>query len=440
MDSVLELSYALDTFYFLVCGALVMWMAAGFSMLESGLVRAKNTAEILTKNVGLYSIASIMYMLCGYGIMYGDGNGIIPAISMLTSADNAAADVIAGGDDAPYYSALSDFFFQVVFVATAMSIVSGAVAERMKLWAFFLFAVVMTGFIYPVQGYWKWGGGFLDEAGFLDFAGSGVVHMTGAAAALAGVLLLGPRKGKYGARGEVRAIPGANLPLAALGTLILWLGWFGFNGGSELKVSDVGEANAVALVFVNTNMAAAGGLVAALILARLWFGKADLTMALNGALAGLVAITAEPLTPAPMLATGIGAIGGLLVVGSIVTLDRVFKIDDPVGAISVHGVVGIWGLLAVLLSNPDATLGAQLLGIATIFAWVFGTAFVAWLVIKIVMGIRVSEQEEFEGVDIGECGLEAYPEFRSSSDLGGGSSPAAPTGRTAVAASLATQG
>ncbi|MBN1237207.1 MAG: ammonium transporter [Gammaproteobacteria bacterium] len=423
MDSVLELSYALDTFYFLVCGALVMWMAAGFSMLEAGLVRAKNTAEILTKNVGLYSIACVMYMVCGYGIMYGDGNGIIPGISMLGTADNAAADVIAGGDDAPYYSNLSDFFFQVVFVATAMSIVSGAVAERMKLWSFFIFAVVMTGFIYPVQGYWKWGGGFLDEAGFLDFAGSGVVHMCGAAAALAGVLLLGPRRGKYGAAGEVRAIPGANLPLATLGTLILWLGWFGFNGGSELKVSNVAEANAVAMVFVNTNMAAAGGVVAAMLLSRAWFGKTDLTMALNGALAGLVAITAEPLTPAPLLATAIGAVGGLLVVASIVSMDRVFRIDDPVGAISVHGVVGIWGLLAVTLSNPDATLGAQLLGIVTIFAWVFGTAFVAWFLIKSITGIRVSEQEEYEGVDLAECGLEAYPEFSASRDAGGTALP-----------------
>jgi Amt family ammonium transporter len=411
MDSVLELSYALDTFYFLVCGALVMWMAAGFTMLEAGLVRAKNTAEILTKNVGLYSIACIMYMLCGYGIMYGDGTGFIPGISMLTAADNAVADVIAGGDDAPYYSNLSDFFFQVVFVATAMSIVSGAVAERMKLMSFFLFAVVLTGFIYPVQGYWKWGGGFLDAAGFLDFAGSGVVHMCGGAAALAGVILLGARKGKYGASGEVRAIPGANLPLSALGTLILWLGWFGFNGGSELKVSDVAEANAVSLVFVNTNMAAAGGLVAALLLARAWFGKADLTMALNGALAGLVAITAEPLTPTPLAATIIGGVGGLIVVPSIVMLDRVFKIDDPVGAISVHGVVGIWGLLAVCLTNEESSLGAQLMGIATIFTWMFVTSLIVWAIIKAIMGIRVSEAEEYEGVDIAECGLEAYPEF-----------------------------
>jgi len=406
-----ELSYALDTFYFLMMGALVMWMAAGFTMLEAGLVRSKNTAEILTKNVGLYAIACIMYMVCGYGIMYGDGNGIIPGISMLGADDNAAADVIAGGDGAPYYSNLSDFFFQVVFVATAMSIVSGAVAERMKLWAFFLFAVVLTGVIYPVQGYWKWGGGFLDANGFLDFAGSGVVHMCGASAALAGVILLGARKGKYGADGEVKAIPGANLPLSALGTLILWLGWFGFNGGSELMISNVGEANAVSLVIVNTNMAAAGGLVAALLVARAWFGKADLTMALNGALAGLVAITAEPLTPTPIMATLIGGIGGLIVVPSIVMMDRKFKIDDPVGAISVHGVVGIWGLLAVCLTNPDASIGAQLMGIATIFLWVFVTSFIVWLVVKSIMGIRVSEEEEYEGVDIGECGLEAYPEF-----------------------------
>ncbi len=406
-----ELSYALDTFYFLVMGALVMWMAAGFTMLEAGLVRAKNTAEILTKNVGLYSIACIMYMLCGYGIMYGDGNGVIPGISLLTAADNAAADVIAGGDDAPYYSSLSDFFFQVVFVATAMSIVSGAVAERMKLFSFFAFAVILTGFIYPIQGYWKWGEGWLHAAGFLDFAGSGVVHMCGGAAALAGVLLLGARKGKYGPLGEVRAIPGANLPLSALGTLILWLGWFGFNGGSELMISNVGEANAVSLVIVNTNMAAAGGLVAALMTARLWFGKADLTMALNGALAGLVAITAEPLTPSPLAATIIGAIGGAIVVVSIVMLDRKLRIDDPVGAISVHGVVGIWGLIAVCFTNPESSIGAQLLGIVTIFVWVFGTSLAVWYVLSKAMGIRVSEEEEYEGVDIGECGVEAYPEF-----------------------------
>ncbi len=415
-SQVTQLSYALDTFYFLVMGALVMWMAAGFTMLEAGLVRAKNTAEILTKNIGLYSIACVMYMLCGYSIMYpGDfAGGVFQSIStlgsgLLSSSDNAAADVIASGGET-YYSNLSDFFFQVVFVATAMSIVSGAVAERMKLWSFFAFTVVLTGFIYPVQGFWKWGGGFLEEAGFLDFAGSGVVHLCGAAAALAGVLLLGARKGKYGKQGQINAIPGCNMPLAALGTLILWLGWFGFNGGSELKVSDVAEANSVALVFVNTNMAACGGLLFALLLARFWFGKADLTMALNGALAGLVAITAEPLTPEPIVAMAIGAVGGLLVVISIVALDKL-RIDDPVGAISVHGVVGVWGLLAVCISNPEASFGAQLLGIGSIFAWVFSASFGVWMLLKKTVGIRVPEEEEYEGLDIGECGLEAYPEF-----------------------------
>ncbi len=411
MEALTELAYALDTFYFLVCGALVMWMAAGFAMLEAGLVRAKNTAEILTKNIALFSIASIMYMLVGYNIMYpGEGvNGFWPGISFLLGGDNSAEEVIASGGDI-YYSNLSDFFFQVVFVATAMSIVSGAVAERMKLWSFLLFAVVMTAFIYPLQGYWKWGGGFLDAKGFLDFAGSGVVHLTGATAALAGVILLGARKGKYTADGKANAIPGANLPLATLGTFILWLGWFGFNGGSELMVSNVAEANAVSLVFVNTNTAAAGGVVAALITSRLWFGKADLTMALNGALAGLVAITAEPLTPTPLLATIIGGIGGVIVVFSIVFMDKI-KIDDPVGAISVHGTVGMWGLLAVCLSNSDASLGAQLLGLVTIFVWVFVASLVTWMIVKIIMGLRVSEEEEHEGVDIGECGLEAYPEF-----------------------------
>ena len=423
LNGIKDLSYALDTFYFLITGALVMWMAAGFAMLEAGLVRSKNTAEILTKNVVLFAIACIMYMVVGYNIMYGDGaeGGIIPGLGFMLGADNNPEEVLKQGMegwyDGNYYSGMSDFFFQMVFVATAMSIVSGAVAERMKLWAFLLFAIVMTGFIYPIQGYWKWGGGFLDQAGFLDFAGSGVVHLCGATAALAGVLLLGARKGKYGPGGEVRPIPGANLPLATIGTFILWLGWFGFNGGSELILSNVGEANAVAKVFVNTNMAAAGGVVAALITARLLFGKADLTMTLNGALAGLVAITAEPLTPTPGLATLIGAIGGVLVVFSIITMDKL-RIDDPVGAISVHGVVGIWGLLAVILSNGDASLGSQLLGIATIFAWTFVTSLIVWGIIKAVMGIRVSEEEEYEGVDIGECGLEAYPEFTGAKGSG----------------------
>ncbi len=413
---IIEIKYALDTFYFLVCGALVMWMAAGFTMLEAGLVRAKNTTEILTKNVALYAVSCVMYLLMGYTIMYGgSADGYLPDGWFGNSISNASAeDVLAGAaadaSDYTYYSGASDFFFQVVFVATAMSIVSGAVAERMKLWAFLAFAVVMTGVIYPLQGMWKWGGGFLDAAGFLDFAGSGVVHMTGAAGALAGVILLGARKGKYGADGSIKAIPGANMPLAALGMFVLWVGWFGFNGGSELKVSDIGEANAVADIFVNTNAAAAAGLIAALVMARIMFGKADLTMAINGALAGLVAITAEPLTPGPILSTLIGAIGGVLVVFSVVTMDKI-RIDDPVGAISVHGVVGIWGLLAVCLSNPDATLPAQLLGIGVIFAWVFGASLLVWFILKITIGIRVSEEEEYEGVDMSECGMEAYPEF-----------------------------
>lgn len=414
MDKVVELSYALDTFYFLMSGALVMWMAAGFAMLEAGLVRAKNTTEILTKNVALFAIACVMYQLCGYNIMYPSDavNSVWPGMSFLLGEDHTAAEVLASKGET-YYSAMADFFFQVVFVATAMSIVSGAVAERMKLWAFLAFSVVMTGFIYPIQGYWKWGAGFLDQLGFLDFAGSGVVHLCGATAALAGVILLGARKGKYGQNGEIRPIPGCNMPLATLGMFILWLGWFGFNGGSELKISDVGEANAVAMVFVNTNASAAAGVISALITAHLLFGKADLSMALNGALAGLVAITAEPLTPTPFLASIIGAIAGIIVVFSIISLDKM-KLDDPVGAISVHGVVGIWGLLAVCLSNPDATLVAQLIGIVSIFGFVFVVSFITWFIIKVVMGIRVSDEEEYQGVDYSECGMEAYPEFTNS--------------------------
>jgi len=415
MDStaLIPVQYGLDTFYFLICGALVMWMAAGFSMLEAGLVRAKNTAEILTKNIVLYALASIMYLLMGYYIMYSSPEGgILPSLGFLIGDEHAVDVVVAGGEDAPYYSARADFFFQVVFAATCMSVVSGAVAERMKLWAFIVFAVVMTGVIYPVQGFWKWGGGFLDAAGFLDFAGSGLVHMAGASAALAGVLLLGPRKGKYGPNGQINAIPGANLPLATLGAFILWMGWFGFNGGSQLKMSTIEDANAVAQVFTNTNMAAAGGLVAALITARLLFGKSDLTMVLNGALAGLVAITAEPLTPSALQSVLIGGVGGVLVVFSILALDKL-KLDDPVGAISVHGVVGIWGLLAVPLTNAEASFGAQLLGLVSIFAWVFIASLIVWGIIKAVMGLRVSEEEEYEGVDVVECGLEAYPEFTS---------------------------
>ena len=416
-NHIFELQYAMDTFYFLVCGALVMWMAAGFSMLEAGLVRAKNTTEILTKNVILFAIACTAYLVVGYDIMYGGGlflDGIDGGDTLV--ADALAASAEAGFDGGSVYSSASDFFFQVVFVATAMSIVSGAVAERMKLSAFALFAVVMTAFIYPMEGSWTWGGNDvfglynLGDLGFLDFAGSGIVHMAGAAAALAGVLLLGARKGKYGANGEVKPIPGANLPLATLGTFILWMGWFGFNGGSVLKLGDMASANAVAMVFLNTNAAAAGGVIAALIIAKIMFGKADLTMILNGALAGLVAITAGPDTPSPLVATLIGAAGGVLVVFSIVAMDK-FKIDDPVGAISVHGVVGLWGLLAVPLTNGDASFSGQLIGAATIFVWVFVASFIVWALLKMVMGIRVSEEEEYSGVDLSECGMEAYPEF-----------------------------
>ncbi len=417
-NQIFELQYALDTFYFLICGALVMWMAAGFAMLEAGLVRSKNTTEILTKNVALFAVACTMYLICGYHIMYGGGYFLSGVTTVAQMDDGAVAAVLAdsaaaGFDGDSVYSGASDFFFQVVFVATAMSIVSGAVAERMKLWAFLAFAVVMTGIIYPFEGSWTWGGNSvfgLYSLSYSDYAGSGIVHLAGATAALAGVVLLGPRKGKYGPGGEPRAIPGANLPLATLGTFILWMGWFGFNGGSTLKLGGIGVANEVANVFLNTNAAAAGGLIAALVLARLWFGKADLTMALNGALAGLVAITAEPADPSPLLATIIGAMGGLIVVVSIVTLDKL-RIDDPVGAISVHGTVGIFGIFAVLLSDPDATFTGQLVGMLTIMGWVFGASFLVWLGLKAAMGIRVAEEEEHEGVDFSECGMEAYPEF-----------------------------
>jgi len=415
VNSVIEVKYALDTFYFLILGAFVMWMAAGFAMLESGLVRSKNTAEILTKNITLYSVASIIYMVMGYNVMYpAEGvNSFWSGISFFLGADNTVEDVLASDGDI-YYSNLSDFMFQVVFAAAAMSIVSGAVAERMKLWSFLLFAVVMTAFIYPLQAYWSWGGGFLSELGYSDYAGSGIVHMTGAVAALAGVILLGPRKGKYGPDGKINALPGANLPLATLGTFILWMGWFGFNGGSELIVSDVSSANNVAMVFVNTNLSAAGGCVAAIILAKIMFGKADLTMALNGALAGLVSITADPLSPTPGLAVIVGAIGGVIVVLSIVALDKL-KLDDPVGAISVHGTAGIWGVLAVLLSNGEATFMGQIIGIVSIFAFVFIMSLIFWGTLKAVIGIRVSDEEEMEGLDVTECGMEAYPDFQPSS-------------------------
>jgi len=408
-NEIFQLQYALDTFYFLVCGALVMWMAAGFAMLEAGLVRGKNTVEILTKNVTLFAVACTMYMVCGYAIMYG-GDYVLSTIT---------GDGVTGADEPATYAPSADFFFQVVFVATAMSIVSGAVAERMKLFAFLAFAVVMTGFIYPMEGSWTWGGNpvfgmyTLGDLGFLDFAGSGIVHMAGAAAALAGVIMVGARKGKYGPNGEINAFPGANLPLATLGTFILWLGWFGFNGGSVLATASVESANAVAVVFMNTNAAAAGGCLAALLTAKLMFGKADLTMALNGCLAGLVAITAGPDTPSALQATLFGGLGGVLVVFSIVTLDKL-KIDDPVGAISVHGVVGLLGLLLVPVTNDGASFSGQIIGALTIFGWVFATSLLAFFAIKAALGLRVSEEEEYEGSDIAECGMEAYPEFTSA--------------------------
>ncbi len=413
-NNIFELQYAIDTFYFLICGALVMWMAAGFAMLEAGLVRAKNTTEILTKNVALFAIASTMYMVCGYHFMY-DGGFFLSGVETTGGIDVAAALAASaenGFDGDSVYSGASDFFFQVVFVATAMSIVSGAVAERMKLWAFLAFAVVMTGFIYPIEGGWTWGGKDVPLIGALDYsdyAGSGIVHLAGAIAALTGVLLLGARKGKYGPDGKPRAMPGANLPLATLGTFILWMGWFGFNGGSTLKLGGIAVANEVANVFMNTNAAASGGLIAALIVARILFGKADLTMALNGALAGLVAITADPASQSALMSTIIGAIGGVLVVFSILTLEKM-RIDDPVGAISVHGTVGIFGVLAVAIFG-DASFGGQIVGLLTIIVWVGVTSLIAWFIIKMIIGLRVTEQEEDDGVDIAECGMEAYPEF-----------------------------
>jgi len=418
LQNVYHLQYALDTFYFLVCGALVMWMAAGFSMLEAGLVRTKNTAEILTKNVALFAISCVMYLLVGYDIMYGGSMFLTELVVGDTYVDDTLKSFTEQADfsGGAIYSSASDFFFQVVFVATAMSIVSGAVAERMKLWSFLIFAVFMTAIIYPMEGAWTWNGADvfglynLGDLGFSDFAGSGIVHMAGAAAALAGVLLLGARKGKYGKNGEIKAIPGANLPLATLGTFILWMGWFGFNGGSVLKLGDIANANSVAMVFLNTNAAAAGGAIAALLVARILYGKADLTMLLNGALAGLVAITAEPSTPSPIQATLFGICAGVLVVFSILTLDKL-RIDDPVGAISVHGVVGFLGLMLVPVTNSDVSVSGQLIGAATIFVWVFITSLIVWYIIKMIMGIRVSEEEEYQGVDLSECGMEAYPEF-----------------------------
>ena len=405
-----ELEFALNTFYLLMSGALVMWMAAGFTMLEAGLVRSKNAAEIVTKNLGLFSIACVMYLVCGFFIMYPGDSAVsawVPGFSL------SYLGLGMGDQDMSYgsYSEGSDFFFQVVFVATAMSIVSGAVAERMKLMPFFAFAVVLTGFIYPVQGYWKWGGGGLDALGYTDFAGSGVVHLCGAAAALAAVSILGARKGKYGENGSVYAIPGSNIPIAALGALILWLGWFGFNGGSQLAINTAADAIAVGQVFLNTNMAAAGGVLGALLASKIFSGKADVTMAINGAIAGLVAVTAAPDTPTGGLATLIGFIGGVIVYFSVIILDTKLKIDDPVGAISAHGTVGIWGIMATPLSGAGA-FGTQFLGALVIFAWVFITSFIVLKVLDTLVGIRASEEDEELGLDKAEIGVEAYPDFK----------------------------
>ena len=411
----MEIAFALDTFYAVMAGALVMFMAAGFTMLEAGLVQKKDVSEIVTKNIGLYSIACIMYLVCGFALMYPAGSileGIIPSIAtsvgLSTSLPNEEIGMPYGMD----YSQQADFFFQVVFVATAMSIVSGAVAGRMKLVPFFLFAIVLTGFIYPIQGYWNWGGGFLSEMGYSDYAGSGTVHLCGAAAALAVVLVLGPRKGKYAADGTSLPMPGSNIPMAALGVWILWLGWFGFNGGSELIISTEASAIAVSQVFLNTNMAASGGVVAAILISLFKTGKMDVTMAMNGAIAGLVAITAGPSVPSAGAAVLIGALGGSLVYFSILFFDRTLELDDPVGAISAHGIVGILGVLVVPWTNPEASLLPQLVGVVSIAGFTFITSYIAISVINSVLPIRASDEEQYVGLDVSEIGVEAYPEFK----------------------------
>jgi Amt family ammonium transporter len=398
-----------------MAGALVMFMAAGFTMLEAGLVQKKDVSEIVTKNIGLYSIACIMYLVCGFVLMYPAGaliDGFLPSIGtsvgLSTSLPNEEIGIPYGMD----YSQQADFFFQVVFVATAMSIVSGAVAGRMKLVPFFLFAIVLTGFIYPIQGYWNWGGGFLSSMGYSDYAGSGTVHLCGAAAALAVVLVLGPRKGKYAADGTSLPMPGSNIPMAALGVWILWLGWFGFNGGSELIVSTETSAIAVSQVFLNTNMAASGGVVAAILISLFKTGKMDVTMAMNGAIAGLVAITAGPSAPSAGAAVLIGALGGALVYFSILFFDRTLKLDDPVGAISAHGIVGILGVLVVPLTNTEASLLPQLVGVVSIAGFTFIASYIAISVINSVLPIRASDEEQYVGLDVSEIGVEAYPEFK----------------------------
>ncbi|MFZ7093440.1 ammonium transporter [Primorskyibacter sp. 2E233] len=405
-----EIGYIFTTFMFLVTGFLVMWMGAGFSMLEAGLVRSKNVAMQSLKNVALFSIAAIMYYIIGYNLMYpGDGWTIT---NVLGAFSPAAMEPVGGSPDTDltYASVGSDFFFQLMFCATTASIVSGTLAERIKLWPFLIFTVVLTGFIYPIQASWKWGGGFLDaNYGFLDFAGSTVVHSVGGWAALAGALILGPRIGKY-KDGRTVPMPGSNLTLATLGTFILWLGWFGFNGGSQLYMDTAGNVADISRIFANTNTAAAGGAIAALILTQLMYKKPDLTMVLNGALAGLVSITAEPLTPSLGAATLIGAVGGILVVLVVPMLDKL-KIDDVVGAIPVHLVCGIWGTLAVVLTNGDATIGGQVISIVIVGVFTFVVSSVVWFILKATIGIRVPEEDEINGLDMAELGMEAYPEF-----------------------------
>ncbi|MGY9058930.1 MAG: ammonium transporter [Candidatus Puniceispirillales bacterium] len=403
-----ETAYIFNSFSFLVHGFLVMLMAAGFCMLETGLVRAKNAVVQCAKNIGLYSIAGLMFAFVGYNLMYMDVTGWIGSFALWAPADELKT---FGGDKDSTYSSGSDWFFQMVFCATAASIVSGAVAERIKLKSFFIFVVVLCGFIYPIQGSWSWGGGFLSEAGFLDFAGSSIVHGVGGWAALTGAIILGARKGKYAEDGSITPMPGSNLPLATLGTFLLWFGWFGFNGGSQLAMGTAADVAAISNIYINTNLAAAGGVVVAIILTMLFYKKTDLTMALNGALGGLVAITAEPLAPTPMLAIFIGAVGGLIVVLAIPMLDKL-KIDDVVGAIPVHLFAGIWGTIAVVFSNSDATIGAQLYGILSIGAFTIIASTIVWYLIKLIMGIRVTPEEEMEGTDISEIGMEAYPDFR----------------------------
>ncbi len=404
--------FVLNSLLFLIGGVLVMFMACGFCMLETGLVRAKNTTMQLTKNVALFSIAAVGYYVVGYNLMYPLGtwsvDGVLSGVVgvAVLEAVGVAPDA---ADDLSYASTASDYFFQLMFCAATASIVSGTLAERIKLWPFLLFTFILTALIYPFQASWKWGGGFLDEMGFLDFAGSTVVHSVGGWAALAGALVLGARTGKY-RDGRVVPMPGANLPLATLGTFILWLGWFGFNGGSQLAMGTVSDVADVSRIFANTNAAAAGGSIAALILTQIFYKKVDLTMVLNGALAGLVSITAEPLTPTLGAATLIGGIGGVIVVFAVPLLDK-FKIDDVVGAIPVHLLAGIWGTIAVALTNSDASFGTQIAGVLIVGAFTFVVSWIVWTVLKLTMGIRVSEEEELAGLDNAELGMEAYPEF-----------------------------